>query len=230
MRTPLSDILASDLLGPDWDLDEAVRRITAQPDRTIGEALLDQRNLAGIGTFYRAELLFLQGVHPRTPVSSASPISGASSSAAGSCCWPIDRVPSSPPPAIYGVAVVPMSSSGWGSRVDGVARRSVPKSSVRPARSDAATGAHAASPAHDRSGFSRRGRGNAHGVRGNAGTRLGWAAHAAPSVSALDNRPNGTRFRGRTKVMEVLQAGPPPAAPIAVELRDGQIYRWQEPP
>jgi endonuclease-8 len=34
----------------------------------IGEALLDQRNLAGIGTFYRAELLFLQGVHPRTPV------------------------------------------------------------------------------------------------------------------------------------------------------------------
>jgi hypothetical protein len=41
---------------------------------------------------------------------------------------------------------------------------------------------------------------------------------------------NGTRFRGRTKVMEVLKAGPPPAAPIAVELRDGQIYRWQEPP
>jgi endonuclease-8 len=60
--------LGPDLLGPDWDLDEAVRRITAQPERTIGEALLDQRNLAGIGTFYRAELLFLQGVHPRTPV------------------------------------------------------------------------------------------------------------------------------------------------------------------
>lgn len=60
--------LGPDLLGPDWDLDEAVRRINAQPDRTIGEALLDQRNLAGIGTFYRAELLFLQGVHPRTPI------------------------------------------------------------------------------------------------------------------------------------------------------------------
>ncbi len=60
--------LGPDLLGPDWDLDEAVRRIAATPDRTIGEALLDQRNLAGIGTFYRAELLFLQGIHPRTPV------------------------------------------------------------------------------------------------------------------------------------------------------------------
>jgi endonuclease-8 len=60
--------LGPDLLGPDWDIDEALRRIEAQPERTIGEALLDQRNLAGIGTFYRAELLFLQGVHPRTPV------------------------------------------------------------------------------------------------------------------------------------------------------------------
>ena len=48
--------------------DEAVRRILADPRRSIGEALLDQRNLAGIGTFYRAELLFLQGVHPRTTV------------------------------------------------------------------------------------------------------------------------------------------------------------------
>ena len=60
--------LGPDLLGPDWDLDEAVRRIAAAPQRSIGEALLDQRNLAGIGTFYRAELLFVQGIHPRTPV------------------------------------------------------------------------------------------------------------------------------------------------------------------
>jgi endonuclease VIII len=61
--------LGPDLLGSDWDPEEAVRRIAAQPERSIGEALLDQRNLAGIGNFYRSELLFLQGVHPRTPVS-----------------------------------------------------------------------------------------------------------------------------------------------------------------
>ncbi len=59
--------LGPDLLGPDWDPAEAVRRITADPRRTIGEALLDQRNLAGLGTFYRAEICFLQGIHPRTP-------------------------------------------------------------------------------------------------------------------------------------------------------------------
>jgi endonuclease VIII len=64
--------LGPDLLGPDWNLDEAVRRIAAHPDCTIGEALLDQRNLAGLGTFYRAELLFLLGVHPRTPISDVS--------------------------------------------------------------------------------------------------------------------------------------------------------------
>jgi endonuclease VIII len=56
--------LGPDLLGPDWDAAEAVRRLSADPDRTIGEALLDQRNLAGIGTIYRAESLFLRGVNP----------------------------------------------------------------------------------------------------------------------------------------------------------------------
>jgi endonuclease VIII len=60
--------LGPDLLGPDWDLHEAVRRLAARPGVPVGEALLDQRNLAGIGTFYRAEILFLQGIHPRTPV------------------------------------------------------------------------------------------------------------------------------------------------------------------
>ena len=60
--------LGPDLLGPDWDAEEAVRRLTADPQRPLGEALLDQRNLAGIGTIYRSELCFLTGYDPRTPV------------------------------------------------------------------------------------------------------------------------------------------------------------------
>ena len=56
--------LGPDLLGPDWDCAEAVRRLSAEPDRPIGEALLDQRNLAGIGNVYRAEVLFLRGLSP----------------------------------------------------------------------------------------------------------------------------------------------------------------------
>jgi len=60
--------LGPDLLGPDWDADEAVRRLLADPDRPLREALLDQRNLAGIGNMYAAELCFITGLHPETPV------------------------------------------------------------------------------------------------------------------------------------------------------------------
>ena len=60
--------LGPDLLGPDWDEAEALRRLRAAPERPIGAALLDQRNLAGVGNMYKAELCFLAGVHPTVPV------------------------------------------------------------------------------------------------------------------------------------------------------------------
>lgn len=63
--------LGPDLLAPDWDPDEAVRRLGADPRRPVAEALLDQRNLAGIGNVYCCEVLFLRGVHPTTPVGRA---------------------------------------------------------------------------------------------------------------------------------------------------------------
>ncbi|MFI6228198.1 DNA-formamidopyrimidine glycosylase family protein [Micromonospora echinospora] len=60
--------LGPDLLDPDWDAAEAVRRLASRPDRPIGEALLDQRNLAGLGTVYTAEVLYLTGINPLTTV------------------------------------------------------------------------------------------------------------------------------------------------------------------
>jgi endonuclease-8 len=60
--------LGPDLLGPDWDLDEALRRLRAAPAREIGLALLDQRVLAGLGNLYRCEALFLRGLTPWVPV------------------------------------------------------------------------------------------------------------------------------------------------------------------
>jgi endonuclease-8 len=56
--------LGPDLLGPGWDTGEAVRRLQAAPGRPVGEALLDQRNLAGVGNFFLTEMLFLRGVSP----------------------------------------------------------------------------------------------------------------------------------------------------------------------
>ncbi|MFI9506551.1 DNA-formamidopyrimidine glycosylase family protein [Nocardia sp. NPDC052566] len=62
------DHLGPDLLGPNWDVAEAVRRLQHQPGQPIGLALLDQRNLAGIGNIYRSEICYLRRVHPATPV------------------------------------------------------------------------------------------------------------------------------------------------------------------
>jgi endonuclease VIII len=60
--------LGPDLLGPDWDADHALARLRSEPERPIGQALLDQRNLAGIGNMYMAELCFTSGIHPATTV------------------------------------------------------------------------------------------------------------------------------------------------------------------
>ena len=62
--------LGPDPLADDYDRAEALRRLTADPSRPIGLALLDQRIVAGFGNDYRNELLFLRGVLPETPVAS----------------------------------------------------------------------------------------------------------------------------------------------------------------
>ena len=75
-RLPVVELLPTDReddavghLGPDacsdgFAADEAVRRLAADPGAEIGLALLDQRNLAGLGNLYRCEVLFLQGLTP----------------------------------------------------------------------------------------------------------------------------------------------------------------------
>jgi endonuclease-8 len=60
--------LGPDLLGPGWDEDEALRRLLGDPTRPVAEAILDQRNMAGLGNLYKSELCFLAGVHPWLPV------------------------------------------------------------------------------------------------------------------------------------------------------------------
>ncbi|WP_183098846.1 Fpg/Nei family DNA glycosylase [Nocardioides pelophilus] len=61
--------LGPDLMAEQFDEPDALRRLLADPDRVLGEALLDQTVVAGIGTIYLAELCFLQGAHPLGSVS-----------------------------------------------------------------------------------------------------------------------------------------------------------------
>ena len=62
--------LGPDLLDPDFDAAEAIRRLRdpARADVAIAEALTDQRSVAGIGNVYKSELCFLLGVTPWLPI------------------------------------------------------------------------------------------------------------------------------------------------------------------
>nr|WP_284287799.1 hypothetical protein [Angustibacter aerolatus] len=57
--------LGPDLLGDDWDAAEAERRLLLRPDRPIKAALLDQRNLAGIGNMWADEPVLPARAAPR---------------------------------------------------------------------------------------------------------------------------------------------------------------------
>jgi endonuclease-8 len=67
-RHPSLAALGPDALGEAPDLDEVRRRLIAIGDTTIGEALLDQRVMAGVGNVYKNEVLFIHAVDPWTPV------------------------------------------------------------------------------------------------------------------------------------------------------------------
>lgn len=64
--------LGPDLLGPDWDAHTAAANLTEDPDRPLAQALLDQRNMAGVGNVYCNELCFLFGRLPTSPVSAVT--------------------------------------------------------------------------------------------------------------------------------------------------------------
>jgi endonuclease-8 len=84
LRVPVIDLLPTsdehtvvghlgpDVLGPDWSLETAVANVLREPGREIGTALLDQRNLAGLGNLYRTEALYLRGVNPWTPITAVA--------------------------------------------------------------------------------------------------------------------------------------------------------------
>jgi endonuclease-8 len=64
--------LGPDLLSPAFDAKEAVRRLRERSDVPLGEALLDQRALAGIGNVYKSELCFMERLDPWAPVSAVT--------------------------------------------------------------------------------------------------------------------------------------------------------------
>jgi endonuclease-8 len=68
---PVLRALGSDVATTDFDLDTALAalREPARTNKPIGDALIDQTALAGLGNIYRSELPFIERVNPFTPVS-----------------------------------------------------------------------------------------------------------------------------------------------------------------
>ena len=72
-RHPSLAALGPDALSDEPDLEEVRRRLRTIGDTTIGEALLDQRVMAGVGNVYKNEVLFIHRVDPWTLVSEVDP-------------------------------------------------------------------------------------------------------------------------------------------------------------
>lgn len=62
--------LGPDLLADRFDPAEVLRRLRERPQLEMGQALLNQRVLAGAGNVFKSEILFLAGIHPFAPVGS----------------------------------------------------------------------------------------------------------------------------------------------------------------
>jgi endonuclease-8 len=62
--------MGPDLLGPSFDMLEALRRFRDRPADSIADAFINQRVVAGAGNVYKSEVLFLTGINPFRQVSS----------------------------------------------------------------------------------------------------------------------------------------------------------------
>ncbi|HMI91439.1 MAG TPA: zinc finger domain-containing protein, partial [Polyangiales bacterium] len=64
--------LGPDLLAPEPDLDEALARLKLRKETPLGEALMDQSAVAGIGNVWKSELCFNLKLDPFAPVATVS--------------------------------------------------------------------------------------------------------------------------------------------------------------
>jgi endonuclease-8 len=63
---------ASDLASDDFDRDDARNRLRARAQEEVGNALLNQRIIAGIGNVFKSEICFVCGIHPFRTVGALS--------------------------------------------------------------------------------------------------------------------------------------------------------------
>lgn len=71
VSTQVTGDLGPDLMAEEFgaaQASEVLARWLTDPERAVGEAVMDQRSVAGIGNILKSEILFAVGVHPLRPV------------------------------------------------------------------------------------------------------------------------------------------------------------------
>lgn len=71
-RDPVLARLGPDLLAPGFEAADSIRLLRAAPDRGLGDALLDQSKVAGIGNIFKSEACFAARVDPWRPIGDLS--------------------------------------------------------------------------------------------------------------------------------------------------------------
>lgn len=71
-RDPQLTRLGPDVLAPDFDAEAVVAAMRADPTRTLGDALLDQTLVAGIGNIFKSEACFAARRDPWRPIGGLS--------------------------------------------------------------------------------------------------------------------------------------------------------------
>jgi len=61
------------LLGKQFAADEAAAKLGEHGDEEVGNVLLNQRVMAGIGNVFKSEICFACGVHPFRKIATLSP-------------------------------------------------------------------------------------------------------------------------------------------------------------
>jgi endonuclease VIII len=63
-RDPVLARLGPDILAPEFDAEEIAHSLASVPDRSLGDALLDQHLVAGIGNIFKSEACFAARLDP----------------------------------------------------------------------------------------------------------------------------------------------------------------------
>jgi endonuclease VIII len=69
---PTLSRLGPDILGEGFDPEPVVRSLRGQPNRPLGDALLDQQLVAGVGNIFKSEACFAARLNPWQPVGGLS--------------------------------------------------------------------------------------------------------------------------------------------------------------